>query len=713
MLSTILANLTFAQAWLETGTLVTGLVVLFVLIIGIMAVLSMFSKFYRKVGPEEAIIRSGRGGLKSATGEGIWVIPVLHMAEHMDLSVKRIEIPRKGASGLICKDNVRADIEVAFFTRVNNTREDILQVAQALGCRRASDKQALVELFDAKFSEALKTVGKHFDFVELYTEREKFKEEILRHIGTDLNGYILDDCAIDYLEQTPVEFLNPQNILDAEGIKKITDLTAREHVLSNSITREKEKTIKKQDVEASEAIYQLERQRVEAEEQQKREIASITAREEAAAKQVEEEERLRSESARIKTQQEIDVAEENRMRQTIVAAKSKERTDAVESERVKKDQQLEQTEREKVVGLADIEKEKAIEVEKRNIQDVIRERVVVERAVVEEEQRIKDTEEFATADRRKKVAVTLAEQEAQESLVKRVKEAEAERQAAEQTAEQIVVEAEAQRKSAEKEMESSKMLAEATRAQEAASGLAEAEVISAKATAKEKDGLAEASVIEKKAVAEAKGQEAKADAIQKEGTAEATVMQQKFEAEATGIEQKAEAMKLFDGVGREHEEFKLRLNKDKDIEIAAIDAQARIADFQSKIVSEALRTARIDIVGGETEFFDKIVDSIKSGKAVDRFVNNSETISDIKNTFFNGNPDYFTERLGEFVEKFNVSFEDVKDLSVSALIFDLLGRAKSDDDKSALRNILDAVRGSGDGDKKVAALGLGLADNKN
>src|SRR5690606_33738572 len=124
------------------------------------------------------------------------VIPIMHRAELMDLSVKSIPISRRGATGLICKDNVRADVEVVFFVRVNNLKEDILQVAQSLGCRRASEQRALVELFDAKFSEALKTVGKRFDFVELYEERDKFKEAIITVIGTDLNGYILDDCAI-------------------------------------------------------------------------------------------------------------------------------------------------------------------------------------------------------------------------------------------------------------------------------------------------------------------------------------------------------------------------------------------------------------------------------------------------------------------------------------------------------------------------------------
>ena len=378
-------------------------------LIFLVGVVVIASRFYRKVGPEEALIITGFGGLRVATGRGTIVIPVAHRAEQMDLSVKRIEIARRGESGLICQDNIRADIEVAFFVRVNNTREDILQVAQSLGCRRASEHKALVELFDAKFSEALKTVGKHFDFVDLYTERDKFKDEILRHIGTDLNGYILDDCAIDFLEQTPIEMLSQMNILDAEGIKKITDLTAQEHVRANDITREKEKVIKKQDVEAQEAILELERQRVEAVEKQKREIAAVSAREHAEATRVQQEERLKAERARITTDEEVAVAEQNKDRQIIVAERSKERTDAVELERVEKDRMLEVTERERVVGLADIDKEKAIEVEKRNIQEVIRERVAVERTVVEEQQNILDTEEFKTADRSKRVAVTAAE----------------------------------------------------------------------------------------------------------------------------------------------------------------------------------------------------------------------------------------------------------------------------------------------------------------
>jgi flotillin len=694
----------------SVSVIITGL--LWILGVGTLVVFgffAIFSRFYRKVGPESALVRSGVGGLYVITGSGMLAVPILHRVEVMDLSLKRIELTRKGLSGLICRDNIRADIEVAFFVSVNNTVQDIKNVAQSIGCQRASERDKLIELFDAKFSEALKTVGKHFDFVELYNERDKFKEEILKVIGTDLNGYALDDCAIDFLEQTPLEMLNPQNILDAEGIKKITDLTSKEHILSNEITREKEKTIKKQDVEAREAILELERQQIEAEQKQGREVAEVTAREASAAVQVENEERLKAERSRISTDEELAVAEENKARQIIVAQRNKERTDQVELERVQRDRQLEATDRERVVSLAQIDKDKVLEVEKRNIQEVIRERLIVERAVVEEQEKIKDTEEFAAADRRKQVALTDAEKDAQEALLKEVRAAEAEKQSSTLKAETMVIRAEAQRQSADKETQATKMLAEAKQADKASMGLADVQVQVALAEATERQGEAEANVIEKKAVAEAKGREANADAVEREGTAEASVMKQKFSSEAEGIVEKANAMKLFDGVGREHEEFKLRLNKEKDIEIAGIQAQTEIADAQSRIVGEALKSARIDIVGGETTFFDRIVDSVKAGKSIDRLVHNSETLTDIKNTFFNGNPEYFRDQLQQLVEQFNLSTDDVKDLSIAALVAKLMGLTNADETRSQLERLLGMARSAGIADNRVSSLPSGAA----
>jgi len=278
-----------------------GFGVVIIVVVVIVGIILMISKWYKKASQGKALVRTGVGGTKISFN-GILVVPVLHRMEIMDISLKAIQIERRGAEGLVCRDNMRADIKVAFFIRVNKTLEDVIQVAQSVGCERSSDLQALNDLFDAKFSEALKTIGKKFDFVDLYNKRDDFREEIVNIIGTDLNGFVLDDAAIDYLEQTPLSQMDENNILDAEGIKKIINITSREKIQSNLIERDKQKVIKKQDVEAREAILELEKQLSEKEEKQKREIANIKSREEAEIAKVQQEETLKAERARIITE---------------------------------------------------------------------------------------------------------------------------------------------------------------------------------------------------------------------------------------------------------------------------------------------------------------------------------------------------------------------------------------------------------------------------
>jgi uncharacterized membrane protein YqiK len=730
-------------------TTVTFAVIIFIAFL-LIVTLIFIANCYKKAEQGMALIKTGVGGTH-VSFSGMIVIPVLHRLELMDISLKTVVISRQGKEGLICKDNLRADIKVTFFVRVNKTQEDVIQVGQSIGCRRASDTKALEDLFDAKFSEALKTVGKKFDFIELYNSRELFKQEILQIIGTDLNGYILDDCAIDYLEQTHIESLNENNILDAEGIKKIIELTAKQKVLANHFEREKEKTITQQNVEAKEAILELNRQLAETEEKQKREIASIRAREESETAVIQQQERLKSEKARIQTEEESRVAEENRDRQIIVAQKNKERVEAVERERVDKDRLLEITEKQRIVTLADIAKEKAIEEERKNIQEVIRERVSVQKAVVMEEEKIKDTQAFALADREKSVAIKRAEMLAEEALVQQIKAAEADRQSAELKAKRLVVEAEAEQATAGKKAEAIKILADAEAAKAAASGVAEAQVIQAKALAKEKDGKADATIIENKAIAEARGIEVmakaqaeadeklglvaakinkekgmadasvievKAQAEEKKGLTEAKIMHEKFTAEAKGIESKADAMRKLDGVGKEHEEFKLRLQKEKDVELAMINIQKAIADAQATVLGEALKVSKIDIVGGETMFFDKLVNSVSNGKSVDKLFTNSHVLTDVKNTFFtNGNGNghsnskddpktIFRENLKKLVDQFGITSEDVKNLSVAALLMQMSKLADDKESKGLLNQLMQMAKKKGVSDDAAQTLGI-------
>jgi flotillin len=681
---------------------IIGISVLFVF-----GFLIAIARWYKKVPQGKALIATGFRGTRVAFENGLLVIPVLEMYEQMDLSVKTIEIVRMKEDGLICKDNIRADIKVVFFVRINKDAEDIKKVAQAIGCQRASDLGTLRELFEAKFSEAIKTVGKRFDFVELYDNREKFNSEIQNTIGEYLNGYKLDDCSIDYLEQTDLNYLKETNILDAEGIKKITELTAQQKVKANFIRREEEKTLKEQNVEAREAILEYERQLAEKEERQKREIANIKSREAAEIAKIHEEERLRSESVRIKTEEELAIMEENKLRQIIVAAKNKERTEAVEAERVEKDRALEQTEREKIVTLAEIEKQRAIEEEKKNIQDVIRDRIMVEKKVVEEEERIKDTRVIAEAERLKQKTVIEATAVGESTVIEQEKAAEAEKLAAALKAETLLIEAEAQKNAAEKEADARKISAEAKAAEEATIGLSEAQVIEAKAKAKELEGNLEANVLEKKAKAEATGIQVKADAMEKQGLIEAKVMEEKYAAEAKGVELKAVAMQKLDGVGKEHEEFKLRLEKEKEIQLAHINVQKHVAEAQATVLAEALKNANIDIVGGEMQFVNSILNAVNRGKTIDGLIGSSQELSDIKNALIHGNGSNgnggLLTRLRSLIQQMGVSSDDLKNLTISALLLKLSDQA-NDSQRSTIGNLSAMVKSLGIGGQKAGEI---------
>jgi len=366
------------------GTII-GILAVVVFIALAFAVLAglVYSSLYKKVPQGKALVVSTARNVE-VTFTGRLVIPVIHKAEMMDISVKTIEIDRRATEGLICEDNIRADIKVNFFVRVNKAEEDVIKVAQAIGCDRASQVETLEELFTAKFSEALKTVGKQMEFISLYTERANFRDRIIEVIGTDLNGYSLEDVAIDFLEQTPLNQLDADNILDSQGIRKITELTAIEKVATNNASNDERKQITAKNVETREAVLELERQQADAEARQRREIEGVQAREQATIDTITAEERLRAEMAGIEVDQKLGIERENLQREVEVAAKNRERVLAVEEERVRKAAELEDMSRQ-VETLA---AEKALEQEMGTIAEIRRSRIAVDKTVAEQEEAI-------------------------------------------------------------------------------------------------------------------------------------------------------------------------------------------------------------------------------------------------------------------------------------------------------------------------------------
>lgn len=597
----------------------------------------LFKAFYIKVEQGTALIVNDMSHTPKVHFTGALVYPIIYKKELMRISLITLEVDRRGNDGLICSDNMRADITVAFYLRVNETSEDVLKVAKSIGVERASDRAAVEQLFAAKFSEALKTVGKQLEFVHLFENRQMFREKIIEVIGEDLNGYVLEDVAIDYLEQTPKASLDPNNILDAEGIKKITELTAAQNIRTNVFERDEELAIKKKNVETIEAMLELDRQQADAENKQKREIATIQAREEAETKKVQEEERRRAESTSIQVEQDLSVQRENQQREVEVAGQNRERAVVIEKEKVTRARDLEIVSREREVELQSIEAEKAVEVEKKEIANVIRERVAVDKTVAIEEERIKEVREVSEADRLKQVKVLAAEATAEEDKVKQVKAAEAEEQAAHFKATEITTLAQADLDAAAKESEAKKKMAEGVQAEEAASGLAQAKVQEAKADALEKEGTAEATVIAAKGTSEANVIAAKGSsegsARREVGIAGAEVTRQQFKAEADGLVDKFDAMNSMSDKARDHEEFRMSLETALKEALAAISAGKEVAHENAEILGQALEKAKIDIVGGEGHYFDTFAKALSLGKAVEGVASKSGTVNALLEKF--------------------------------------------------------------------------------
>lgn len=684
----------------------------------------------RMIQPGRAGVRTGWGGVKVSFD---WMVrlPIVQTYHIVDISVKKLEIARKGKDGLVCRDNIRADITVAFYIRVDASIESVRKVAQMLTPERVSDLNQLRDLFEAKFSEALKTAGKQMEFHELFTERIKFRDQIQNTIGKDLDGFLLQDVAIDYLEQTPLDQHDPNNVLDSEGIKKITEITQRERVLANEFSQRTSVQMEKENADADIAKREQKRRNEENTAKQLRAMTEVKAIEEAEARKVIESRRLEVEAKRLETDEAIRLRTEDMNR----AVQEREFTVKKERQRLEQESTQEGEEarvrRERSIALAEMAKENeiadaAVEVERKRAVVVAEQKAVVQQQ--EEKTNIEarmtaervrevtliEAEMNAKRDQVEKVVASEAQREAERNLaeaqkIKTIVAAEAAREAALRDAERLQTVAEAEAKVADKRRHAMEQEAEGLAAREAAPGLAEAKVIMAKAAAKKADasalqelGIAEAEVERVKGDAHAqateKQAEAEAEGLRDRELAAATGIEARGLAEAKAIHQKAEAMKLFHAAGKEHEEYKLRLANERDVALASINMQKETAQANAVIVSEALKHAKIDIVGGENDFFEKIVRAISQGKAVDRTVQNSQTLTDIKETFFNGDPERFKAQLKQWIDDFGLKTEDIKNLTLAALLARLIAAEGAGSRKSLLTSALDLVTTRGLGD---------------
>lgn len=439
----------FIQVPTMTGVVLAGCGVISIVISIVLLIFSL----YQKTAANEAMVRTGWGGVRVVIDGGCGVVPVVHRVIRVSLRTMKLTCKREGPDALITQDNLRVDVHSEFFMRVGADERNVLNAARSFG-EDSGDEAKVEQIVGDKLVSSLRSVAAKHDLSELHSERERFAQMVQEMVAKEIepNGLALETVTISRLDQTDPSHLNESNIFDAQGKRKITEITTAARTARNELERNAEQSIKEKDVTTRKAILTQEQAQAEAEAQQKARIAMVQAeREREAAAFAAEQQRL-SQQARIAAEQAIAQSDIDRQKALIAAHQAQEvadvqRQQAVQTAQVAQAQAVEVANRDKQVAIADAEKKRA---------EAEAAQLAAEADKQKAAQLVATVSQVAAAEREKQVQIIGAQQAAEQKAIEermtadiaaygKVKSAEADQQSAQRKAEAVRTEAEAHR----------------------------------------------------------------------------------------------------------------------------------------------------------------------------------------------------------------------------------------------------------------------------
>lgn len=436
------------------------------IVLALLTISLVFARLYRRSSKEISFVRTGFGGQTVIMNGGALVFPILHESIPVNMNTLRLEVKRANEQALITKDRMRVDVQAEFYVRVQPTLEAIANAAQTLG-QRTMHPEALKELVEGKFVDALRAVAAEMAMEELHEQRVSFVQKVQAAVSEDIlkNGLELESVSLTGLDQTNKDYFNPNNAFDAAGLTKLTQEIEDRRKKRNDIEQETEVLVQRKNLEAEQERLQIERDKEYARLEQQREIQIRKAGQSADIAQEEAQREREAEEAKIVSQQ--------RIRQAGIDADQ-----AVDERRIAMEQQVREKEivKEQALESAAVEKSKQIELAEQG------------RAVAVAEKSREKSEAEAAADKARAVAAKAAEQvttarETEKADRDRAIELIEASKAAEKQAISVKVAAEAEKIAAEDQAKSLRIIAEAEaqKIRIQAQGEAEAQKLSADA----------------------------------------------------------------------------------------------------------------------------------------------------------------------------------------------------------------------------------------
>ena len=228
---------------------------------------------YRLSTKETACVRTGFLGENVVLNGGALVIPVLHEITPVNMNVIRIEVRRNETHALITKNRMRVDVIAEFFVRVGSSPQLVAAAAQTLG-RRTFQPDGLRDILEGKFAGAMRTIAAQMTLEEMHEERNDYVSAVRAMASESLaaNGLELESVALVDLDQTRLEFFDPSNAFDAEGLTLLTQSIENRRKMRNSIEQETLVAIRTQNLEAQRQVLDIDRESEYARLNQEREV---------------------------------------------------------------------------------------------------------------------------------------------------------------------------------------------------------------------------------------------------------------------------------------------------------------------------------------------------------------------------------------------------------------------------------------------------------
>lgn len=279
-------------------------------VVAVVVVVYLLNWLYHRSTKEIAFVRTGFGGEKVVINGGALVLPILHEVTPVSLNVTRIPISRVRERAVVTGDRVRVDIEAEFFVRVPPQKPAVSAAAAALG-RRSMEPAQLAELLSGKFVGALRSVASERGLDEMHEQRGAFVAAVEERAGLALapSGLELESVAVTDLDQTGLEFFNPSNRFDAEGLTLLSETIEERRKLRNDIEQSSMIAIRLRNLDAEKQTLTLEQEAEEARLNQQRELDARRAEQRAAVARIEAANESDAEQARIERQRTVEAAE--------------------------------------------------------------------------------------------------------------------------------------------------------------------------------------------------------------------------------------------------------------------------------------------------------------------------------------------------------------------------------------------------------------------